>query len=274
MLGRLTSYLRHRARQRQLKRYAIADALWQRTIETLPFLRRLDTASLEALREMATLFIAEKEFTTAHDMPLTDEMVVSVAAQACLPVLRLGLECYRGWHGIVLYPGEFVIRKTVVDDIGLVHGVTEEASGEAWEHGPVILSWPDVSHQMGGHASYNVVIHEFAHKLDMLNGEPDGIPAFSRQLHAGIDTRAWQRELEAAYERFAHEVDAAEALDDDQQDAALEALVIDSYGATDPAEFFAVSSEAFFVDGARLKEHYKSLYDLLQAYYCQDPVRA
>jgi Mlc titration factor MtfA (ptsG expression regulator) len=98
------------------------------------------------LRELATLFIANKEYSTAHDMELTDEMVVSVAAQACVPILKLGIEWYRGWHGIVLYPGEFVIRKTVEDvDRHRSHGVEEEASGEAWEHGPVILSWPDVA---------------------------------------------------------------------------------------------------------------------------------
>ena len=190
-------------------------------------------------------------------------------------ILRLGLQCYHGWHGIVLYPGEFLIRKTVVDEIGLVHGVEEEASGEAWEHGPVILSWPDAAQQVASEMPYNVVIHEFAHKLDMLNGEPDGIPAFSRQLHGDLDARAWQSGLEAAYAHFAEQVEAADALTDDAaHQAALAALLIDPYGAVDPAEFFAVSSEAFFVDSLTFKDTHKSLYELLAGYYRQDPARA
>lgn len=275
MLGRLSSYLRRRTRERQLARYAIADPLWQRTIASLPFLQQRDAATLTELRELATLFIAQKEFSTAHDMPLTDEMVVSVAAQACLPILRLGLECYQGWHGIVLYPGEFLIRKTVVDEIGLVHGVEEEATGEAWEHGPVILSWPDAAQEVASDLPYNVVIHEFAHKLDMLNGEPDGIPAFSRQLHGNLDPQAWQAGFDAAYLHFAAQVEAADALaDDEAHHAALEALLIDHYGAVDPAEFFAVSSEAFFVDGKTFQAIYPALYGLLAAYYRQDPAHA
>jgi Mlc titration factor MtfA (ptsG expression regulator) len=271
MLGRLSSYLRQRTRARHLARYAIADTLWQQTVGRLPFLRYLDGAQLAELRELTTLFIAEKEFSTAHDMPLTDEMVVSVATQASLPVLRLGLECYRGWHGIVLYPGEFLIRKTVVDEIGLVHGVEEEASGEAWEDGPVILSWPDAAQEVASPLPYNVVIHEFAHKLDMLNGEPDGIPGFSRERHGDLDVRLWQAGFEAAYAAFCTQVDAIDILDDESAEIALTALLIDSYGASDPAEFFAVSSESFFVQGTRFKEAYPALYKLLAAYYLQQP---
>src|SRR5262245_6205272 len=150
MFGKLTRFLRTRSRARKLEHYAIPDDLWARTIAALPFVARYGDEDRAALRELATLFIADKEYSTAHDLPLTDEMVVSVAVQACVPVLRLGLAWYRGWHGIVLYPGEFLIRKTVEDEYGLVHGVEEEASGEAWEHGPVILSWPDVSNPGAG----------------------------------------------------------------------------------------------------------------------------
>lgn len=274
MLGRLSSYLRRRTRERQLMRYAIADPLWQSTIASLPFLQQRDAATLAQLRELATLFIAEKEFSTAHDMPLTDEMIVSVAAQACLPILKLGLECYQGWRGIVLYPGEFLIRKTVVDEIGLVHGIAEEATGEAWEDGPVILSWPDAAQTTLRDIPYNVVIHEFAHKLDMLNGEADGIPAFSRTLHHHLDPQIWQAGFHVAYTEFVEQVDAADALADAQdRHAALAALLIDDYGATDPAEFFAVSSEAFFVESAALKASHASLYALLKAYYLQDPAQ-
>ncbi|MGT2493840.1 zinc-dependent peptidase [Cupriavidus basilensis] len=173
-------------------------------------------------------------------------MVTIVAVQACVPILRLGIEWYRGWRGIVLYPGEFVIRRTVEDDIGLVHGVVEEASGEAWEHGPVILSWPDVKTPGAGlnarHAhpddTYNVVIHEFAHKLDMLDGEPDGVPPFSR-TPPRHRPRAVGRDLPVEYDRFAEACDRQSDHAWDHPERLPPALrVIGPYGCEAPSEFF------------------------------------
>jgi len=276
MFGKLSSFLRARSRERKLAHYAIPDDLWARTVAALPFVQRYDAQDLAALRELATLFIANKEYSTAHELELTDEMVVSVAVQACVPILKLGIEWYRGWHGIVLYPGEFLIRKTVEDEIGLVHGVEEEASGEAWEHGPVILSWQDVSTPGAGldtgSDSYNVVIHEFAHKLDMLDGEPDGVPPFSRVLHPAIDAEQWAESLLTEYDAFA---DACEA----QPDAAWDhperlpprLRVIDPYGCEAPSEFFAVASESFFVDPRGLHDHWPTLYGVLAQFYRQNP---
>ncbi|AOZ06981.1 M90 family metallopeptidase [Cupriavidus malaysiensis] len=283
MLDRLTRFLRSRSRERKLAHYAIPDALWVQTVAALPFVRRYRPEDLAALRELATLFIAEKEFSTAHELQLSDEMVASVATQACVPILHLGIEWYRGWHGIVLYPGEFVIRKTVEDEIGLVHGVVEEAAGEAWEHGPVILSWPDVSSPGAGSAaagdelddSYNVVIHEFAHKLDMLDGEADGVPPFSRMLHPGIDREAWAEVFLDEYERFAEACDAQPARAwkrPERLPAALRA--IDPYGCEAPGEFFAVASEAFFVDPAGLLRYWPRVYAQLAAFYRQNPAGA
>ncbi|SDO60549.1 hypothetical protein SAMN04488595_101177 [Ralstonia sp. 25mfcol4.1] len=276
MFGKLSSYLRARSRERKLAHYAIPDDLWTRTVAALPFVQRYGADDLAALRELATLFIASKEYSTAHELELTDEMVVGVAVQACVPILKLGIEWYRGWHGIVLYPGEFLIRKTVEDDIGLVHGVEEEASGEAWEHGPVILSWQDVNMPGSGidHGSdsYNVVIHEFAHKLDMLDGEPDGVPPFSRVLHPGIDAEQWAESLLTQYDAFA---DACEAVSDASWEhperLPPRLRVIDPYGCEAPSEFFAVASESFFVDPKGLREHWPTLYAVLGQFYRQDP---
>lgn len=283
MFGKLSSFLRARTRARQLAHYAIPDDLWSRTVAALPFVQRYGTDDLAALRELATLFIASKEYSTAHDLELTDEMVVSVAIQACVPILKLGIEWYRGWHGIVLYPGEFLIRKTVEDDIGLVHGVEEEASGEAWEHGPVILSWSDVSTPGAGLDSdhtlpadtYNVVIHEFAHKLDMLDGEPDGVPPFSRVLHPHIDAEEWAETFLSQYDVFA---DACEAIPEARWDhperLPARLRVIDPYGCEAPSEFFAVTSETFFVEPAGLKKHWPVLYETLSRFYRQDPAQS
>ena len=141
MLSKLTQWLGARRRHRALRDYAIDDALWQATLDGLPFLAHLEAPDLARLRELTSLFIAQKEFSTAHELELTDAMTVSIAAQACLPVLNLSLDLYRGWVGVIVYPGEFVIRKTVEDEDGVVHEVEQDASGEAWEGGPVVLSW-------------------------------------------------------------------------------------------------------------------------------------
>ncbi len=255
-------------------RYAISDALWSRTLAGLPFLQDWPKADLARLREIATLFIAEKEFTTAHGLPLTDEMVVAIAVQASVPILELGIAWYGGWHGVVIYPGEFVIRKEVMDEDGVVHHVREEAAGEAWEHGPVILSWQDI--ELGGALAahdaqpYNVVIHEFAHKLDMLNGESDGIPAFSSRLHGNLDREAWADALYAEYDAF---TDRCDQLPEHRWERDPILSLLDPYGAQHPAEFFAVASEVFFVEPGALLETLPALYALLQAFYLQDPAR-
>src|SRR3984885_6201143 len=169
MLSKLTHWFDARRRERALRNHPIDDALWQATLAGLPFLAPLDAPDLARLRELTSLFIAQKEFSTAHELELTDAMTVAIAAQACLPVLNLGLDLYRGWVGVIVYSGEFVIRKTVEDEDGVVHEVEHDASGEAWEGGPVVLSWGDAQMTDGAEA-YNVVIHEFAHKSDMVNG--------------------------------------------------------------------------------------------------------
>ncbi|MCO5398071.1 zinc-dependent peptidase [Ralstonia soli] len=274
MLSSVFRWFSGRARSRRLARYAISDTLWSRTRIGLPFLQDWSDADLARLRETATLFIAEKEFTTAHDLPLTDEMVISIAVQASVPILELGMAWYGGWHGVVIYPGEFVIRKEVMDEDGVVHDVREEAAGEAWEHGPVILSWQDI--ELGsalaepGAQPYNVVIHEFAHKLDMLNGESDGIPAFSSRLHADIDREQWADDLYAEYDAFAG---LCEQIPERRWDTDPILALLDPYGAQHPAEFFAVASEVFFVEPVALLGTLPSLYALLQAFYRQDPAR-
>lgn len=274
MLSSVFRWFSGRARSRRLARYAISDTHWSRALAGLPFLQDWPEADLARLRETATLFIAEKEFTTAHDLPLTDEMVISIAVQASVPILELGITWFRGWRGVVIYPGEFVIRKEVMDEDGVVHNVREEAAGEAWEHGPVILSWQDI--ELGsaqaepGAQPYNVVMHEFAHKLDMLNGESDGIPAFSSHLHAGIDREQWADDLYAEYDAFANR---CEQIPEYRWDADPILSLLDPYGAQHPAEFFAVASEVFFVEPAALLDTLPALYALLQAFYLQDPAR-
>jgi MtfA peptidase len=278
MANFLTRLITGKRRERALRKHAIDDSLWHSTLASLSFLSHLDDADRVRLREMTSLFIAEKEFSTAHDLLLTDEMIVAISVQACLPVLNLSLDLYRGWVGVIVYPGEFVIRKTVEDEDGVVHEVEQDASGEAWEGGPVVLSWEDAqmsaqtSEQTGGEAdAYNVVIHEFAHKIDMLTGEADGHPPLFRRWHAPLDSDAWNDVFDPAYDHFCAQVDAVppRRWNRFERDS-----LIDPYAADHPSEFFAICSEALFVQPVAFEREYPDLYRILARYYRQDPAGA
>jgi MtfA peptidase len=235
------------------RRPEIAPEIWAKTIANLPFLAALSAEDQSDLKKLAEDFLAEKEFSTAGGLQLSDEICVAIAAQGCLPILKLGLTAYRNWVGIVVYPNEFVVPRQFEDEDGIVHEYDDVLSGEAWEGGPLIISWQDV--QMAGDG-YNVVIHEFAHKLDMLNGEPDGIPA----LHSGIGEAEWSEIFFPAYDDFCRRVDDGEE------------TVIDPYASEHPAEFFAVLSESFFELPDVVAAEYPALYALLQRYFRQDPL--
>jgi len=235
------------------KRTKISDALWMQTLSSLPFLDLLAVDEKKRLKTLVEDFLAEKEFSAVGGLELSDKICVSIAAQGCLPILELGLTAYRDWVGIVVYPDEFVVPRRIEDESGIVHEFDDVLSGEAWEGGPLIISWHDA--QMAG-AGYNVVIHEFAHKLDMLNGEADGIPA----LHSGITRQAWGEVFFAAYDDFCHRIDSGEE------------TIIDPYASDAPAEFFAVLSENFFELPDRVDREYPALYALLRSYYRQDPL--
>jgi Mlc titration factor MtfA (ptsG expression regulator) len=251
VIGKLLKWLRG-----EREATPLPNALWQETIAGLPFLARLSATEQARMRDLTEAFLAEKEFTSAGGLELTDAMCISIAAQGCLLILNLGLDYYRGWVGIIVYPDEFVIPRRIEDEFGVVHEYDDVASGEAWQGGPLLVSWRDAQMAGGG---YNVVIHEFAHKLDMRNGAADGIPP----LPAGMSRVAWEATLFAAYDDFCERVDAAEERGED--------TLLDPYAAENPGEFFAVMSEAFFETPKILREEYPALYELLTGVYAQDP---
>jgi Mlc titration factor MtfA (ptsG expression regulator) len=241
-------------RERILKRSALDEALWLSVVDGYPFTRALSAPERARLRECVILFLHEKSIVGAGGLELSDEMRIDIATQACMLVLDLGLDYYRGWVEVIVYPDEFVAEYEYMDEDGVVHQVEEPMSGESWLAGPVILSWAD-TRMRGDEHGYNVVIHEFAHKLDMLNGDANGYPP----LHAGMDRGEWSRVFGAAYEHFRNRV---------EQD---EAVGIDPYAAENPAEFFAVTSEAFFETPEKVQAEYPALYRQLAAFYRQDP---
>lgn len=225
---------------------------WQRVERTLPFLDFLPPADRDRLRAMALEFLRRKEFHGAQGLQVDDDMLLAIALQACLPVLNIGLQAYEGWVGVVVYPGDFVIPRREVDEAGVLHEYDDEVLGEAWEGGPVLISWFG---QDGGPPGVNVVIHEFAHKLDMENGGVDGLP----RLRPGMSRQAWAKAFEEAYADFCAEVDRG--LDTE----------IDPYGAEHPGEFFAVVSEAFFETPGRLRARFPAVHAQLVQFYGLDP---
>lgn len=239
-----------------VKRRAIPDDLWKRTLVRYPFLQRRDPADAAELRRLTSLLLDRKEFNVVGDLKLTDMLAVSIAAQAALPALRLGLGVYDSFVGIVVHPGAVRVPRSHQDEDGVVHEYDEDLSGEFVQGGPLMLSWPDVraAGRSGGPA-YNVVIHEFAHVLDAANGEPDGVPP----LPADITRADWLHTLDDEFARFAARVDAGEE------------TALDPYAAHGTDEFFAVASESFFVDPGGLQQEHPAFYGLLSRFYQQDP---
>jgi len=242
-------------RRRVLRRHRIDEALWRQATRSLACIESLSAKDAARLKELVLVFLAEKQFEAAGGIRITDAMRLSIAAQACLLVLGLGFEWLEGWTSIVVYPGDFRVKRSELDENGVLHEWDDDLAGEALPGGPVVLSWDAAAHDTG----MSVVIHEFAHKLDMLNGVADGFP----RLHADMDRAAWASAFHEAYAGFCDAVERGNA------------TWLDPYAAEHPSEFFAVMSEAFFEAPAETRRRYPDIYAQLALFYRQDPaVRA
>jgi Mlc titration factor MtfA (ptsG expression regulator) len=247
--------LRRWRRRRILARRSIPDPAWDAAIAAVPLLAGLDAPTRARLRELALLFLHEKRIEPAHELVLDDAMRTRIAALACLPILELGLDWYAGFVAVVVHPDAFVIRdREIEDEDGVVHIGDDVLSGEAWEFGPVILSWRDIE-ASGQGEGFNVVAHEFAHKLDLQSGEGDGTPP----LPAGMRLAEWRAVFDDAYAAL------------DRQLAAGDEPWIDPYAAEDPGEFFAVCVELFFDVPAALQTELPAVYAQLARFFRQDP---
>jgi Mlc titration factor MtfA (ptsG expression regulator) len=251
----------------------IATPLWDEVLGAYPFLQGLTTEETAELRARAAWLLASKNMNGAQDLAMTDFMRLSIAVQAALPILKLSTALYEGWDEIIVYPGGFMIPRRSEDEIGVVHEYVEDAAGEAWDGGPVVLSWEDAQLAEGG---FNVVIHEFAHKLDLAGGHADGMPSLAGR--PDLNPRLWRRVLEDSLDRYTQALEAVEAaipphVDPEGPEAEpwYGQLPMDPYAATDEGEFFAVSSEVFFVDPRPMAEALPEWYELLKTYYRQDP---
>lgn len=247
-------WIRRWREQRILQRSEITPAQWQQTFTALPLLRGYSEAELQRLRELAILFLHRKLFEGAADLVVSEAMTLIIAVQACIPILKLDIDCYDGWLTVIIYPAGFAPQRVVRDEFGVVHNVQSHLSGEAWQRGPVVLAW-DATEHAGVIDGHNLVIHEFAHKLDMQTGEANGFPP----LHADMSSTRWFQVFSEGFSDFQDKCSRGEPIG------------IDCYAATLPAEFFAVLSEVFFERPELIAQHYAAIYAQLCQYYRQDP---
>lgn len=263
----------------------VPEHLWRQTLARHRFLYTLAPNEQQRLRHLCRHFLVEKEFHGAHGLAISDTIALAIAAQACLPLLHLGgvgeppgrdplqaLDWYSDFVGIVVQPGAAVAQREVTDAAGVVHRYREVLAGEAMDRGPIMLSWASVNQtdtDGGGSASgHSVVIHEFVHKMDMrgiaMGQHPGGAPPLPRGFlgtHHEAEARArWQSAMQPAFEGFREAVTLAERF-------GAETPWLDGYGATNPAEFFAVTCEAYFVNRARFTAEFPALVVLYDGFF-------
>jgi MtfA peptidase len=223
----------------------------------MPYFHAMPADLQVQLKKHIQVFIAEKPFIGCAGLTITDDIRVTVAAQACLLLLNRRTDYYPALRQVLVYPGAFVVERLHRAGGGVLQDRRQVLSGESWEEGQVILSWEDTKlgarHADDGH---NVVIHEFAHQLDQETGEANGAPRLAKR---GLQRR-WAAVFSAAFAQLQHD-----------SESGVESL-FDDYGATNPAEFFAVASEVFFEQPMRMAAEHPAVYMELSGFYCVNPL--
>ncbi|MGQ5524082.1 M90 family metallopeptidase [Chitinimonas sp. PSY-7] len=232
----------------------LAHPAWPELGRQMPLLSGLGDCEWWRLEARMRHFLTNKAFHGVEGFALSQRRLLQIAAQACLPIINLGDKAYADWNEVILYPHAFVNRTPWRDEAGLVHEGEWVLAGQARQDGPILLAWPDAQRGpiLDGR---NVVIHECAHKLDMLNGTANGFPP----LHASMHATDWTRAFETGYVDFTGRL------------ARGETVPIDPYAAENPAEFFAVLSEYFFELPHLVHDQYPTIYEQLRQFYRQDP---
>lgn len=255
----MTGFFSDWKRRRILARHQIPEEVWAKGLELLPLLDTLDEIERRKLREVATLFLHEKHFEGGSGFTVEPTHKIVIALLACLPVLELGLDALAGWSSIVVYKDEFKNHEEWVDEQGIAHVDRSAQAGQTVPGGPLLLSWADVVQSAEDpYDGYNVVIHEVAHKLDMLNGgEADGIPP----LHPDMDAAAFKAVFSKSFDDLCHRLDLGEESG------------IDEYATENESEFFAVMVETFFEAPDIVETEYPAVYEQLMLLFRQDPLR-
>jgi MtfA peptidase len=251
MLG----FLKER-RRRRLREAPFPDN-WVRWLEhNFPVYQRLPEQDRKELHGHIHVLLKEKTFEGCEGLVLTDEMRVTIGGQAALLLLHRDTDYYPSLHSILVYPEAYVAETAEVDSAGVVTEFDDDRSGETWEQGSLVLAWDETLE--GGRDledSFNVVLHEFTHQLDLENGRIDGVP----RLKTKERYDAWTRVFTDAFKQFQKDVDRGKP------------TLLDPYGADDAAEFFAVAVEGFFEVPREFQRTYPEVYRELSAYFRQDP---
>lgn len=236
---------------------ALSEDEHARLDAALPFLARLAPARRERHRALVARFLDEKTITPLQGLSLDRDQRLQLAGLACLPLLEFGAEGLHGWRQVLVYPGAFRVRRRHHDeDTGVVAEWTDELAGEAWDQGPLVLSWDDLQADLAEpEAGFQLVVHEMAHKIDILDGAMDGTPP----LPAGWQ-REWARDFQSAYDAFCARVDRGGETG------------IDAYAAEAPEEFFAVASEYHFSAPTVLAKEMPAVARHLQRFYGDSPI--
>lgn len=228
---------------------------WHAVRARTPWVARLDGGRDTRLQGLVARFLADKVFTPIGGLELDEVQRAQIAALCCLPLLEFGPGGMRGWRELIVYPDAFRVNRTHVDAAGVLHEWDDELAGEAWEAGPLILSWADVAADIAEpRAGFCVAVHEMAHKIDALDGVLDGTPPLPRDWQ-----RRWARDFQRSYDAFTGCVERG-------QDTA-----IDAYAAEGPEEFFAVCSEYHFSDPATLQREMPEVAAHLERFYGPSP---
>lgn len=237
----------------------LAPAQVDALARSLPFLERLAPDRRERLHALVARFLDEKVVTPLQGLELDADQRLQLAGLACLPLLEFGAEGLHGWRQVLVYPGAFRVQRRHHDeDTGVVAEWSEELSGEAWDQGPLVLSWDDIQAELAEpEAGFQLVVHEMAHKIDILDGAMDGTPPLPADWQ-----REWARDFQAAYDGFCARVDGGEQ------------TPIDEYAAEAPEEFFAVASEYHFSAPALLAQEMPAVAGHLQRFYGDSPIPA
>jgi len=246
--------LRERRRRRIRRQPLPAD--WRALLEGIPLYRALPPEDREELHGHVLVLLAEKRFEGAAGLELSDRMRLVVVAQAALLLLHRETDYFPRLASILVYPSEYAVRETLDTGGGIVEEIDDVRVGESWRTGALILSWEEVEGDLGSDLQ-NVVLHEFAHQLDAESGELNGAPVLAA---AGLRAR-WTTVMPGAFDRLGAAVERDEE------------TFLDPYGADDPAEFFAVAVEAFFLVPRDLADEEPDLYAVLRDYFRQDPAR-
>jgi MtfA peptidase len=264
LLTGLLGYPRWQAWRRLRLQQQPFPAHWRKVLRRrVPLVARLPVDLQLQLKKHMQVFVAEKVFIGCAGLQVTEEMRVVVAAQACLLLLNRPLrgasDYFAGVRQILMYPGAFVVNRSVTDAAGLQQDQRQTLAGESWSQGQVILSWQDaLEGAADSRDGRNVVIHEFAHQLDQENGHAVGapLPVFGDASH---NAKRWKQVFSDAFTQLQGQAFMGEQ------------GVLNHYGAQDPAEFFAVATESFFEQGRALRAEQPALYAELQGYYKVDP---